>query len=237
MSSEWNKLTKFENLEAEFVEMTNEIKEALISNVNIVLLIEQLCTVSAVNDQKVPLFDEDTFEKIELVDEFWNRLKMFWSIFDFDLLQFVIKLSECEMAQTILEELLSKCDPSVVEDANLVACCRVEPREQSLKSLLRIKISANGCDSNVLQNTKKVVLKTYNLQKHSLCFKGVFINEGCIELLYYISKAVMTYFLQFEVTGNNFTELTDNEIISLQINGYKLQIPYKTDDITVSTVN
>ena len=238
MNFEWIcvKLTNFEEVEAEFLDITNKIKEALItSDVNVVSLVEQLCTVSAVGNQKIPLFDEDAFEKLESMDEFWNRLKMFWSIFDYDLLQFVIKITECEKAQTILEEFFSRYDPSVVEDVDLVLHCRVEFWEKSLKPILRIKINTDSCDLDVLQKTKKIVVETYNLQKHSLCFKGVFIKEGCIELLYYISKAMMMYFLQLKVTDSSFAELIDYKIIGLQINDRKLQIPYKTDNTTVSS--
>ena len=225
----------FEDVEAEFLDVTNKIKEALISSdVNVVSLVEQLCTVSAVSDQKVPLFDEDTFENLESVDEFWNRLKMFYSIFDYDLLQFVIKITECEKAQTILEEFLSRYDLSIIEDVDLLLRCTVEFWENPSQPILRIKINTDSCDLDVLQNTKEVVLETYNLQKHSLCFKGVFIKDNCIELLYYISKAIMMYFLQFKVTGSSFTELIDYNIIGLQINDHKLQIPYETDNITVS---
>ena len=111
------KLTKLEDIEVEFAKMTNRIKKALISNdISVVSLVEQLCTISAVSNKKVPLFDEDIFEKIRTVDQFWRRLRMFWSIFDYDLLQYVIRISECSKDQEIFEEFLSRIDPSAIKD-------------------------------------------------------------------------------------------------------------------------
>ena len=53
--------------------MTNSIKQALISNnVDVVSLIEQVCVISTVKNKKVPLFDEDVFEKIKSIDDFWK---------------------------------------------------------------------------------------------------------------------------------------------------------------------
>ena len=213
--------------------MTNRIKEALISsNINVVSLVEQLCTISAVSSKNVPLFDEDIFEKVTSIDEFWRRLRMFWSIFDYDLLRYVIKISECREAQEIFEEFLSRIDPSTIEDVDLVLHCRVEHWEGLLKPVLRIKINAEKCTLDVVRNAKKIVSQNYNLQNYSLRFKG--IKEGCIELLYYISKAMIMYFLQFKITSNTLIELSNCKISSLNINNYKLQIRSKTDDIAVS---
>ena len=49
----------------EFAVITNRIKQALIDNkVDVDSLIEQLRTMSAVSNRKVPLFDEDAFVRI-----------------------------------------------------------------------------------------------------------------------------------------------------------------------------
>ena len=78
---------------------------------------------------------------------------------------------------------------------DLVLHCRVEHWEGSLKPVLRIKVNAEKCSLDVVQNAKRIVSENFNLQKyHSLRFKG--IKEGCIELLYFISKAMMMHFLQ-----------------------------------------
>ena len=56
--------------------MTTRIKEALHkNNISVAVLVEQLCAVSAVSNKKVPIFDEDMYEKITSVDELWRKLK------------------------------------------------------------------------------------------------------------------------------------------------------------------
>ena len=126
--------------------MTSRIKQALInSNVDVVSLIEQLCAISAVKNKKVPLFDEDVFEKIQTINELWRKLRNFWNIFDYELLQYVVEISDCKEAQEIFEEFLLRIDPSVIEDVDLVLHCREEYQEGSLKPVLRIKVNTEKC--------------------------------------------------------------------------------------------
>ena len=197
--------------------MTNSLKQALInSNIDVNSLIEQLRAISAVRDKNVPLLGEDVFTKITTVDELWKKLSAFWSIYDYDLLRFIIKITKCQEAKNILEEFLSRIDPTVIEDVDLVLHCRVEQREGSLKPILRIKVNAERCTVYVRSKVEETVSKNYNLEKYTLRFKG--IKEGCIELLYYISKAVMAYLLQCKVTRSTLAEFSACKIISIHIN-------------------
>ena len=229
----YDKLTYLEDIELEFAKMTNRIKETLISShVNVSSLVEQLCTMSAVKNKNVPLFDGDIFEKVKSIDEFWKRLRMFWSIIDYDLLWFVIELSECKKAQEILKEFLSRIDPSVIEDVDLVLHCKEEHWDGSLKPVLRIKINAEKCSLDIIQKAKEIISEKFELKKYSLRFKG--IKSGCVELLHHISKAMMLYFLQFKISSHMLAELTKFNIISLHIDDFKLEVPSEAIDITVS---
>jgi len=227
------KLTRIRQIEVQFAKMTKGIKEALISNnVDVVSLVEQLCTISAVSNKNVPLFDEDVFEKIKSIDEFWKILRTFWNIFDYELLWYVIELSECKDAQKIFEEFLSRIDPSAIEDADLVLHCTEEQWKGSLKPVLRIKVNAEKCTLNVKKDVEEIVSKTYNLNKYALHFQG--IKEGCIELLYYISEPLKSYLLQSEITGSILAEFLAHKIISIHINDSELKIPPNINDIRVS---
>ena len=160
------KLTNIQDIEIEFAIMTNRIKQALISNkVDVVSLIEQLCAISAVKDKHVPLFDKDVFEKITSIDEFWRTLRIFWNIFDYEVLQCVVKISECREAQQIFEDFLSKIDPSAIEDADLVLDYKVEHREGSPKPVLRIKVNAEKCTFDIIKMVKRKVSKSFKLQE------------------------------------------------------------------------
>ena len=224
------KLTNIQDIEVQFAKMTNRIKEALIQNkVNVISLIEQLCAISAVKGKNVPLFDEDVFEKITSIDEFWIRLRVFWNIFDYDLLWCVIEISECKEAEEIFEEFLSRIDPSAIEDADLVLDCRVEHREGSLRPILRVKVNADRCTVNVRKMVKEIVSKNFRLHEYTLHLRG--IKKGCVELFYYISQPLKLYLFQSEISKNILADFLAQKILSLQIDEYKLKIP---TNITVS---
>ena len=205
-----------EDIEVEFAKMTQKIKQALIKgNIDVDSLIQQLHTISGVRNRNVPLFDKEVFTEIKSVEDLWKKLSTFWSIYDYDLLRFIISITECEDAQTILEEFLSRIDPGIIEDADLVLHCRVDQKEGWPKPKLRIKIKAKKCNCYIKEKAKNIVSKTYNLQLYTLCFKG--IKEGCIELIYDISKAVMTYLLQCKITGRILTEFSACKIINIYV--------------------
>ena len=217
-----DKLTKFEDMEVEFAIMTYKIKQALIdNNIDVHSLIVQLHAMCAVRDKKVPLFDENVFERISSVDEFWKSLSKFWSVCDYDLLRYVIKITKCEKAKRILEEFLLKIDPSALEDVDLVIHCRVDQREGSLMPTLRIKINAEKCTCVIQEKVKKIVSKKFNLEEYTLQFKG--IKEGCIELLYHISEPVKSYLLEllqtlpYKITKSILLVLSAYKIIGLYI--------------------
>ena len=211
------KLTTIEDIEVEFAIMTRRIKQVLIdSNINVDSLIEQLRTISAVKIKKVPLLDEDVFMKIQSIDEFWKSLSRYWNLYDYDLLRFIIRITECEEANGVLQKFLSRIDPMMIEDADLVLHCGEYQEEGLLKPTLRIKVNAEKCTYDVQRKAKEMVSRNYNLEKYGLRFKG--IKQGCIELLYHISKAVMTYLLQCKITRTIFAELTTCKIVSIYIN-------------------
>ena len=223
-------MTNFKQIEFQFAKMTGKIKQALISsNVDVVSLIEQLCTISAVKTKKVPLFDKDIFDKVKSIYDFWKMLRGFFSIFDYDLLQCIVEISECTEARNIFEEFLSRIDPLAIKDADLVLDCRVEDREGSLKPVLRIKVNCRECTVEIKNMVEKEVSKTYDLNKLALRFRG--IREGCIELQYFISKSLKFYLIHFKISEDNLKKFLDHKIISLHVDEFELT---KTSENIVS---
>ena len=208
--------------------MTNRIKKALITNnVDVVSLMQQLCAISVVKNKKVPIFDEDVFEDIKSIDKFWSKLRKFWSIFDYDVLQCVVEISDCGEAQDILENFLSRIDPSAIKDVDLVLHCKKECWEGYLKPVLRIKVNTEKCTLGTEQMVKKVVSEAYEVEKYALRLQC--IKDGCIELLYYISKPLKLYLLQFEITENVKAEFLAHHIVSLHIDELELMLPPKAN--------
>ena len=216
------KLTNIQHIEIQFAKMTNRVKQALINNnVDVASLIEQLCAISAVKSKKVPLFDEDVFERIKSIDEFWRKLRSFWNIFDYEFLQCIVKLSDCREAQVIFEEFLSTIDPSAIEDVDLILDCREEHREGLLKSVLRIKVNTDKCTSSIKRKVEEIVSKTYDLDKYALRFQG--IKEGCVELLYCISKPLKLHLLQVKISDRVILgEFLAHKITSLHIDEFEV---------------
>ena len=220
------KLTNIQDIEVQFAMMTDRIKQALIkNNVDVASLIEQLCAISAVKNKNVPLFDEDVFEKIKSIGDLWRKLKNFWNIFDYEFLLYVVKISNCREAQEIFENFLSRIDPTAIEDADLVLHCKGEHQEGSLKPVLRIKVKAEICTPNIKSMVEEIVSKIYDLEKYALRFQG--IKKGCIELLYYISKPLKLYLIQFKISRKIILEeFLVHKIISLHIDEFELTVSY-----------
>ena len=77
----------FDELEIEFVKATADIGKALKhANINVYILIEQLCSISLVKYKHVPLFDSDVFAKVNTIDDLWKNL-------DWDILIIVLQLA------------------------------------------------------------------------------------------------------------------------------------------------
>ena len=162
-SAKW---TRIKAIEIQFAKMTSRIEQALISNnVDVAELIKQLCAISVVKNKKVPLFDDDVFEKIKSIDALWRKLRIFWNIFDYELLEYIIEISECEQAQEIYEEFLARIDPSVIEDADLILYCGEENQEGLLKPVLRIKVNTEKCTFDIKKQIEEIISKRYNLDK------------------------------------------------------------------------
>ena len=116
------------------------------SNVNVISLIEQLRSVSAVKDKEVPIFASDTFERVSDIKSLWQILSGHWTIFDYDILKLVFKFTKCEEAKRIFNNFLLKIDPALIDDVDLVMFYKVYERSGFTKPLLRVKLKADICN-------------------------------------------------------------------------------------------
>ena len=116
---------------------------------------------------------------------------------------------------------------------DLVLHCKKEHQEGSLKPVLRIKVNTEKCTLNIKEKVEEIVSKTYSLDKYALRFQG--IKEGCIELLYYISKPLRSYLMEFKISEGTIAEFHACKIVSLHIDGFIIKISSRTTNITVSS--
>ena len=213
----------FEELEVDFAKMTNRIKEVLLkSNLNIVSVIEQLRAISGVKAKNVPIFQEDVFERINSIELLWQKLSGFWSLLDYDLLMYLIKIIGSEEAKKIMDDFLSKIDLSKLQDKELILHCAKFERE-CMRPILRVKLKTESCDPVTIKNAKECLCKTFDLESYSLYLRS--IKEGCFELIYQVSQHIKIYLLQFKVTGYIVTKLAAHEIVCLQLDDIELKLP------------
>ena len=191
-------------------------------------MIEQLSTITAVKDKQVPLFDDDVFDNLNTIEALWRKLRNFWSIRDYDILIIVLQLINCKEANDVFEEFLSKIDNSSLSNVDLILSCK--PFEgEGIFPLLRIKISKKICTPAIEKEVKDIISKKFKVLDYSLCFKS--IKEGCIELMYSISKMTMSHLLQYRVTSDDYAEFAAHKILSLQVGSTKFSIMSEMEDL------
>ena len=236
----YRRLTSIEVIECEFAKMTTAVEKALINaKIDVAELIKQLSAINAVKNKKVPLFDEDVFTKIQSIDDLWKKLRVFWTIFDYEVLEYVVRLSECREAEDIFKGFISRIDPSKIEDADLMLHCKEEQCEGQPKPVLRVKINSDKCTPNIKSKVKRAVSKAYKLKKYTLCLKC--IRKGCIEMVYYISKSLKLYLINFAITGSSMEKFLAHDIINLCIHDtddeFELKVPSNIVDVVSSISN
>ena len=219
-----SKLNTLLAVEIEFAKVTEKIRRILNTNtICIASLIQKLCAVSSVKNKNVPLFDNDVFEKVTDIDELWKMLRKFWNFFDHDLLILVVELTESSEARVELDNFLDKIDFSALQhQADFLLHYR-QYKPELEQPVLRVKVNIEKCDIDNYKKAKKVLSAKFNLEDYSLCCIG--IKEGCIEIMFWVSEALMSYLLHFELSKENGNDLAVNNIICLQLNGMVMFVP------------
>ena len=217
------KSLSFENLEVEFAKTAEKIKQVLSrKGIKAHSLIEQLCTISAVKDQQVPLFDKDIFERVSTIEELWKILRNHWSIYNYEILIRIVEMAECKEATDIFNSFLSTIDHASLKDNELVLQCK--PYEgEGLKPILRIKVREKKCTKAIKKKVETLVAKKFDLKEYTLLLRN--IKEGCIELVYAISDALASYLLQYKLSGHDMAEFVTLRILHLQIGDMRLLVP------------
>jgi len=95
-------LATLDDLELAFAIITRKIKEILCKlKIDVVSLIEELRTFSAIRDQYVPLLDEDVFTRVTTIEQLWQKLTNYWTIYNYDILKILLELVNCDKASEV----------------------------------------------------------------------------------------------------------------------------------------
>ena len=204
--------------------MTEKIKNVLRITKDVTEFMEELQTMYAVDHEKIPLFEEDIFSKVETFDSLWEKLSSHWSIYDYDLLMQVVKISKCKEAKLIFHDFVSKID-AFIEGVDLVLVSALHEKEnkgKNTKSLLRIKVNAKRCNCYVKNKIKKLLSKHYKLKKYSLHFKE--ITKGCIEVNFKASEKSLSYIQEHDIHGRDVPEFLNLKIKSIRIKDKEIKL-------------
>lgn len=181
----------------------------------------------------VPLCNEDVFDKVKSIDDLWKWLNGCWTIFDYELLDYIVKLSNCKEAQDIFDNFFSQVDLSALKNVDLLTYYKEDQSEGSLMPMFRVKVEAKECTLNAYEAVKYVLATVFDLVKYALQLAK--IKKGCIELSFYISEPLKLYLLQIVFTPSDLLTFNIHNIVSLCIDDeFELKIPYRVDDTTVS---
>ena len=218
----------------EFANTTDRIKQVLSSStIDVTSVVEQLQTISVVKDKNIPLFDEEVFKSVTTVETLWQKLSRFWSIYNYDLLRILLKIVKYKKANELFEEFLTRFDASAMKDKEIVLYYEEFRTKGLIKPLLRIKVKAENCTDSIRREAEELMSSVFDFKKYSLCFRG--IKEGCIELVYKIPNALMSYLLQCKVSGYDLAVLSAHNIINIYINDMELTIPPEIDMVCIYT--
>ena len=215
----------YDDLEVAFAITTSQIKQVLTNSpIDIISVVKQLQTMTAVRDKNIPLFDEDVFEIVTTVEKLWQKLNRFWSIINYEILIKLLKIVQCKKADEIFQGFLSRIDISALEDVDLVLRYEVFETHGLIKPLLRVKVSAEKCTDYIKRRVEGILSSKFNLEKYTLHCRA--IKRGCFELVYEISNALKSYLLDCDYTKSDAVNFTAHNIISLRINDIPLGTPY-----------
>ena len=186
------------DLNLKFCDVAQKIKQALIkNNTNVSVLIEKLQTYYSdqIDSKPIPLFDDDVFIKVDTIESLWKKLSKLWNIYDYDLLELIIELSECEEATQIFEDFKSKINLSMLEKEDMVLQYKEVEEKGSLKQpMLRVKVAAKKITPKFIQQVKQLLSKTFDFSKYHL--HCVAITEGCVEINFRTSTKLLLYIME-----------------------------------------
>ena len=220
-------MVKFETMQQEI------LKAMCCSDIDVISFIDRLRGLSAVTDGHLSMFDDDLFEGVNTIEALWEKFKVFWlSIFDCHVLKIFLKKSKCGEAIRIYKAFSSKLDQSgAVNDADLVAVYKVFYQKVSKmsESFFIIKVKTDICIKLKIKRIYKILSKIFKIQKYALHLTD--IKEGSVDLIFETSKRVISYFLNYKITGRILLELAEESIATLQINNFEIKVPDKINKV------
>ena len=188
--------------------------------------VEQLITLLRFNDvDKKSVFSTDeVYTSIRTEKQLFRYVAKYCkSIYDYQVLDALIEVSECPEAIKELTDFTESLRNSVLTELDLMSeHGELLHPDDFMPGTYKFIIEYVGgkCTIETKEMVQGIVEQSVRLKKGVLIFKGV--DVGSILFIYQISEAVKNYLLQYKFTEEDVTFLEGNNITSLIVDGVRI---------------
>ena len=180
--------------------------------------------LSATDDENQTIFSTDeVFVKITNINQLFLWIGKYCSMYDYDLLLALVESTECKEAIKLLDDFSKELHSSILKDLHLLS---EDGELRDIKNFmpgthkLEIKYIGGKCSLATIENVQRIVYECFHLKRGSIILRGA--QEGCVAFMYQISTKVKSHLLQYQITPQDVTKLTDHKIKCIKIDDTEL---------------
>lgn len=199
--------------------------------------IEKLITILRFDDPKSVFSTDDVFSTITTdIFTLFNHVNKYCnSIYDYQVLDDLVKTSKCTEAIKELDAFTKLRKDSILKEIDLISeHGELLNPDDLMPGTYKFIIEYVGgkCTIHTKEMIQDVVEQSVRLKKGVIIFKGC--DQGSILFVYQISGVVKNYLLQYKFTEEDLTYLERNNITSLIVDDIRIM---NSSQVTVANYN
>ena len=187
-------------------------------------LITKLCKA---DQNKLTVFSTDeAFKKIKTYSNLCHKIAQYCNIYDYQLLEFFVKFTECNKAIELLAAFTDEMHNSSLKNLDLLSDCDKMFNPDDLMPgtyIFAIEYIGSQCTMVTKTIVENVIIERFHLQKGTIIFKG--IKTASKTFVYQISADVRSYLLKYHFDDQDVAALAANKVTYLIIDGIETRIP------------
>ena len=212
-------------MKARYIKIFRKIKNVIESKQFEIEDLKMILNMVHQNDCTV-FSTDDTFSKVSTINQLFDHINNYCSIYDYELLQiFLESLEECDEAVNLLEEFTEDLKSSILKELDLMPEIKDYPK-YLMNGTFTLKIKYTGhkkCTLSTKNMVQQIVIESLKLKKASIIFRG--LEEGGIAFVYQISAVVKSYILQYKFTPDGLASLAVHDIKCLIVDQTEIPVP------------
>ena len=212
-------------LKAKYINIFRKIKKIIESKQLEIEELKMILDMAHQNDCTV-FSTDDTFSKITTMNQLFQHISNYCSIYDYELLQvFLESIDECDEAVNLLEEFTEELKKSILKELDLMSVFKEHPKTL-MNGTFTLKVKYTGRETCTLPTknmVQRIVIESLKLKKASIIFIG--LEEGCIAFVYQISEIIKSYILQYKITPDGLALLASHDIKCLIVDQTEIPVP------------